>query len=67
VMVASFQLRDDTGQIGVSVWRRLVDVAKTLKAGSRIKIENAYVKKGFSDRLELTSRSSTSIEVLGEE
>ena len=67
VMVASFQLRDDTGKIGVSVWRRLVDVMKVLKAGSCIKIENAYVKKGFSDRLELTSRSSTSIEVLGEE
>ena len=65
VRVASFQLRDETGKIWVSVWRRLVDVVKTLKTGSSIKIENAYVKKGFSDQLELTSRSLTSIEILG--
>jgi replication factor A1 len=63
VMVASFQLRDDTGKIWVSVWRRLVDVVKDLKAGTHIKIKDAYVRKGFSNRLELTSRSLTSIEV----
>jgi len=67
VMVASFQLRDETGKIWVSVWRRLVDVVKALKAGTRIKIKNGYVKKGFSNRLELTSRSSTSLEVLDKE
>ena len=65
VMVASFQLRDETGKIWVSVWRKLVDAVKDLNAGTRIKIKNAYVKKGFSDQLELTSRSSTSIDVLG--
>ncbi len=67
VMVASFRLSDETGKIGVSVWRRLVDIVKTLDAGSHIKIKNAYVTKGFSNRLELTSRSSTSIEVLDKE
>jgi replication factor A1 len=67
VMVVSFQLSDETGKIWVSVWRKLVDIVKALKAGSHIKIKNAYVKKGFSDRLELTSRSSTAIEVLGKE
>ena len=64
VMVASFQLRDKTGKIWVSVWRGLVDVVKDLKAGTRIRIKNAYVRKGFSNQLELTSRSLTSIEVL---
>ncbi|MFQ5758092.1 MAG: OB-fold nucleic acid binding domain-containing protein [Candidatus Bathyarchaeia archaeon] len=63
VMVASFQLRDETGKIWVSVWRRLVDVVKDLKAGTRIKIKNAYVRNGFSNQLELTSHSLTSIEV----
>ena len=67
VMVASFQLSDETGKIWVSVWRRLVDIVKTIDAGSHIKIKNAYVKKGFSNQLELTSRSSTSIEVLDKE
>ena len=67
VMVASFQLSDETGKIWVSVWRRLVDVVKALDAGDHIKIKNAYVTRGFSDRLELTSRSSTSIEVLDKE
>jgi len=64
VLVASFQFIDETGKIWVSVWRRLVDVVKDLKAGTRIKVENAYVRKGFSNQLELTSRSLTSIEVL---
>lgn len=67
VMVASFQLSDETGKIWVSLWRRLVDIVKPLDAGSHIKIKNAYVTKGFSTRLELTSRSSTSIEVLDKE
>ena len=64
VMVASFELRDETGKIWVSMWTRLVDVVKDLDAGTRIKIKNAYVRKGFSNRLELTSRSLTSIKVV---
>ncbi len=64
VMVASFQLRDETGKIEISVWRGLVDIVKDLKAGTRIKIKNVYVRKGFSNQLGLTSRSLTSIEVL---
>ena len=64
VAVASFDLTDDTGKIRVSVWRKLVDAVRDLPIGTRIKIKNAYVKKGFSDQLELTSRVSTSIEAL---
>jgi replication factor A1 len=64
VAVASFQLRDETGEIGVSAWRKLAEVAKDLTVGTRIKIRNAHVKKGFADRLELTSRMYTSIEKL---
>jgi replication factor A1 len=64
VAVASFELRDDTGRIGVSVWRKLVEIVKGLAVGTRIKIKNAYVKRGFADQLELTSRSFTSIDIL---
>ena len=64
VAVASFELRDDTGKIGVSAWRKLAEVVKGLAVGTRIKIKNAYARKGFADQLELTSRSFTSIEIL---
>ncbi len=62
IPVASFELTDDTGKIKVSIWRKLVDATRDLSTGTRIKIKNAYVKKGFSNQLELTSRVSTSIE-----
>jgi len=64
VVVASFELRDETGEIGVSVWKKLAEIVKDLTVGTRIKIRNAYVKKGFADRLELTSRVFTSMEML---
>ncbi len=64
VAVASFELRDETGKILVSAWRKLARVAKDLTVGTRIKIKNVYVRKGFADQLELTSRSFTSIDVL---
>ncbi len=64
VMVASLQLRDETGEIRVSLWRKLVEVVKNLEAGSRIRIRNAYFRKGLSNRLELTSHSLTSLEIL---
>ena len=64
VAVASFELRDETGKILVSAWRKLAEVAKGLTVGTRIKIKNAYVKKSFADQLELTSRYFTSIDIL---
>jgi len=64
VSVASFDLRDNTGKIGVSAWRKLAEIAKSLTVGTRIKIKDAYAKKGFADKLELTSRTFTSIEVV---
>ena len=66
VAVASFELRDDTGKIVVSAWRKLAEVAKDLAVGTRIKIKSAYVRKGFAHQLELTSRSFTSIDILTE-
>ncbi len=64
VTVASFELADDTGKIRVSAWRKLAEVTKDLVAGTQIEIKNAYAKKDFTDQLELTTRSFTSIEVL---
>lgn len=62
VTVVSFDLKDDTGIIGFSAWRKLAETAKDLTVGTKIEIRNAYVTKGFGDQLELTSRMFTSIE-----
>ncbi len=62
VAVASFELTDDTGKIRVSAWRNLVEAVMDLLPGTRIRIRNAYVRRGLSDQLELTSRMLTSIE-----
>jgi len=64
VLVASFDLMDDTGKIRVSLWRKQAEIGKELLVGTRIKIKNAYAKKGFSNLLELVSRSSTTIEIM---
>jgi replication factor A1 len=67
VAVASFDLSDETGKVMVSAWRRLAEVVKDLTVGTRIKMKNAYVRRSFRDRLELTSRTFTSIEIQTEQ
>ncbi len=64
VLVASFDLSDDTGKIRVSLWRKHAELAKELSTGTQIRLKNVYAKKGFSNLLELVSRTSTSIEVV---
>jgi len=64
VLLASFDVEDDTGKIRVTLWRKQAEQAKTLQAGTRIKLVNIYVKKGFSYLLELTSRNPTTIETV---
>ncbi len=64
VLLASFDLEDDTGKIAVTLWRRHAELAKELTAGTRIRLRNAFVKRGFSNLLELVSRGSTKIEVV---
>jgi len=64
VAVKSFDLEDETGKVRVSLWRKLAEEAKSLQIGARIRIGNAYVKKGFGEQLEITSRSATLVEVL---
>lgn len=64
VLLASFDVEDDTGKIRVALWRKQAEQARTLQAGTRIKLVNIYAKKGFSNLLELTSRNPTTIETL---
>jgi len=64
VLVASFDLADDTGNIRIALWRKHAELARELSIGTRIRAKNIYVKKGFSNLLELTSRASTIIEII---
>jgi replication factor A1 len=61
VKLATFELGDETGRIWVSAWRTHADSVKNLKVGDEIIVKNAYVKKGFGDQLELSTRNTTSI------
>jgi len=64
VLVAAFDLADDTGKIRVSLWRKQAELGKTLSAGTRIRLKNVYAKRGFSNLLELVSRTSTTVEIV---
>jgi len=64
VPVASFDLTDDTGKIRITLWRKQAESAKELAVGTRIKVKNIYVKKGFSNLPELVSRTSTTMEIV---
>jgi len=64
VKVTSFIVSDDTGKISLAVWRNLAELATKLASGTRILLKNVYAKKGFADLLELTTHSSTKIEIL---
>jgi len=62
IKLAVFELKDETGKIWVSAWRKNAETATNLKVGEKITIKNAYVKKGFGDQLEISTKSTTSIE-----
>jgi replication factor A1 len=62
--LASFELRDETGGISVSAWRRHADTAANLRIGDKVVIRKGVVKKGFGDQLEISTRNATSIDVV---
>ena len=64
VRLATFELEDKSGRIVVSAWRNHAETAGKLTVGDTVLVKNAYVKKGFVDNLELSTRSDTSITVV---
>jgi replication factor A1 len=64
VKVTIFELKDDSGRIWVSAWRKHAEKTSNLKIDDKIIIKNAYAKKGFGDQLEIATRNTTTIEVL---
>jgi len=66
VKVATFEIKDETGSIWVTAWRQHAQTAAKLEKGERITIKNAYVKRGFANQLEISTRSTTIINVESE-
>jgi len=64
VKLAVFELRDETGKIWFSAWRNHAEAFSNMKVGSRIAVKNAYVRKGFEDQLELSTREATTIAII---
>lgn len=61
VRLASFELKDDSGRVWVSAWRKHAEEVEGLQVGVRVCVEDAYVKRGFGDQLEVSTRDSTRI------
>ena len=62
--VASLKIRDDSGEIRASFWNDLAEQFENMKKGTVIIVRNAFVKTGFAGGQELTSLTTTEIEIL---
>jgi ssDNA-binding replication factor A large subunit len=61
VRIAVFELKDETGPIWVSSWRKNAGIIGSLNVGDQITLKNAYVKRGLGNKPELSTRNATSI------
>jgi len=61
VKLAVFELKDETGRIWFSAWRKHAEAVEELKVGDKVVIKNVNVKKGFRDQPEISTRNTTSI------
>lgn len=59
IKLFTFELRDETGSVRVSVWRNQTEQFSNLKLGDEVTIENGFVKMGYGNKLEITTRSGT--------
>ena len=64
VKLTVFELKDESGTVKVSAWRQHAEALNGLKIGDKLLLENAYVKKGFGDKMELSTRSATVASVM---
>jgi len=64
INVASFSIKDETGQVKMSFWRDLAETVRDLQEGTRIRVEAAYVKEGLDGTPELSSGATTRVKIL---
>ena len=60
--VVTFELKDDTGKVWVSAWREHTEKVREVAVGTKVRLKNVYVRKGFGNQLEITTSASTEIE-----
>jgi len=68
VPLVSFEIEDETGRAWVSMWRELAKKLEKerLEKEATIKLKNFYVKRGFSEGIEIFSRKDSSYEIVSE-
>ena len=59
IKLMAFDLKDESGNIRISAWREQAEALRDLKIGDKLSLKNVYVKKGFGDKLEVSTRSAT--------
>ena len=64
--VVSLRLRDDTGEIGISLWNENAKNARNYALGTRLRISDAFTRIGYDGDLELSTRTSTKIETISD-
>lgn len=67
VKLAVFEIKDESGRIWVSAWRKNAEKTLNLKTGEKVAFQNVSVKKGFGDQLEISTRNTTTIEIMSRE
>ncbi|MFH0896561.1 MAG: OB-fold nucleic acid binding domain-containing protein [Candidatus Bathyarchaeota archaeon] len=63
IKLASLKIRDNSGAIKASFWGDLADKFEDIKPETVILVRNIYVKNGFAGELELSSRTTTEVEI----
>jgi replication factor A1 len=64
VKLLVFELKDESGSVKVSAWRQHAETLNLLKIGDKLQLENVYAKKGYGDKIELSTRSSTTASIM---
>jgi replication factor A1 len=64
VKLTVFEIKDESGNIRVSAWRQHAEAVNELKIGDKLRLENAFAKKGYGDKIELSTRSSTVVSIV---
>ena len=64
VKLMVFELKDESGTVKVSAWRQHAESLNGLKIGDKLRLEDVYVKKGFGDKIELSTRNVTIVSII---
>jgi replication factor A1 len=64
--VVSLRLRDNTGEIGISLWNENAEKAKNYAPGTKLRISDAFTRIGYDGDLELSTRTFTKIETISD-